>query len=42
LIGDINDGSESKAWMYPAYLDIFAAVTALPLIMLTPFQLFRQ
>jgi len=32
LIGDINNGSESKAWMYPAYLDIFAAVTAVPLI----------
>jgi len=32
LINDINDGVESKAWMYPAYLDIFAAVFALPLI----------
>jgi len=32
LIGDINSGEESKAWMYPAYLDIFAAVTAIPLV----------
>lgn len=32
LIDDINTGSESTAWMYPAYLDIFAAVFALPLI----------
>ncbi len=32
LINDINAGAESKAWMYPAYLDIFAAVLALPLI----------
>lgn len=32
LIDDINAGAESKAWMYPAYLDIFAAVFALPLI----------
>lgn len=33
LINDINSGLESKAWMYPAYLDIFAAVFALPLIL---------
>ncbi len=33
LIDDINTGAESKAWMYPAYLDIFAAVMALPLAM---------
>lgn len=33
LIDDINSGSESAAWMYPAYLDIFAAVFALPLIL---------
>jgi hypothetical protein len=32
LIDDINTGAESKAWMYPAYLDIFAAVFAIPLI----------
>ena len=32
LINDIHSGSESAAWMYPAYLDIFAAVFALPLI----------
>ncbi|WP_350291819.1 hypothetical protein [uncultured Croceitalea sp.] len=32
LINDINEGLESAAWMYPAYLDIFAAVFALPLI----------
>ena len=32
LIDDINAGVESTAWMYPAYLDIFAAVFALPLI----------
>lgn len=32
LINDINSGAESSAWMYPAYLDIFAAVCALPLI----------
>lgn len=32
LINDINAGAESKAWMYPAYLDLFAAVLALPLI----------
>lgn len=33
LIDDIDSGSESAAWMYPAYLDIFAAVFALPLIL---------
>ncbi|MEM7373916.1 MAG: hypothetical protein AAF587_35170 [Bacteroidota bacterium] len=32
LIDDINAGSESAAWLYPAYLDLFAAVFALPLI----------
>ncbi|WP_299434002.1 hypothetical protein [uncultured Aquimarina sp.] len=32
LINDINNDSESEAWMYPAYLDIFSAVLALPLI----------
>ncbi|MEP2935768.1 MAG: hypothetical protein ABJM06_14855 [Gilvibacter sp.] len=32
LIDDINVGDESKAWMYPAYLDVFAAVLALPLV----------
>lgn len=32
LINDINSGEESLAWMYPAYLDLFAAVLALPLI----------
>lgn len=32
LIDDINTASESVAWMYPAYLDIFAAVLAIPLI----------
>lgn len=32
LIDDINGGVESLAWLYPAYLDIFAAVLALPLI----------
>lgn len=32
LIDDINSGNESPAWMYPAYLDIFAAVLALPLV----------
>lgn len=37
LINDINSGVESAAWMYPAYLDMFAAITALPLI----FALFK-
>jgi len=32
LINEINAGTESKAWLYPAYLDLFAAVFALPLI----------
>lgn len=32
LITDIHDGSASAAWMYPAYLDMFAAILALPLI----------
>lgn len=33
LIEDINNGAESLAWLYPAYLDIFAAVLALPLLL---------
>lgn len=32
LINEISAGTESKAWLYPAYLDLFAAVFALPLI----------
>lgn len=32
LINDINAGGSSEAWRYPAYLDIFATVFALPLI----------
>ena len=32
LIDDVNAGSESAAWLYPAYLDLFAAILALPLI----------
>lgn len=32
LIDTINTGAESEAWRYPAYLDLFAAVLALPLI----------
>jgi len=32
LINNINTNGESKAWLYPAYLDLFAAVLALPLI----------
>lgn len=32
LINEINAGSESAAWMYPAYLDLFAVVFAPPLI----------
>lgn len=35
LIGEINAGAESKAWMYPAYLDLFAVVLAPPLIWAT-------
>jgi len=31
LIGDINEGLASEAWRYPAYLDLFAAVIAVPL-----------
>lgn len=31
LIGDINEGLASEAWRYPAYLDLFAAVLAIPL-----------
>jgi len=32
LINEVNSGAESKAWLYPAYLDLFAAIFALPLI----------
>lgn len=32
LINDVNAGAESKAWLYPAYLDLFAAGFALPLV----------
>ena len=32
LIKDIDAGSSSEAWRYPAYLDLFAVITALPLI----------
>ena len=32
LIDDIHAGGESFAWLYPAYLDMFAAFLALPLI----------
>ena len=32
LINDIDAGNESEAWRYPAYLDLLAAVLALPLI----------
>lgn len=32
LINEINAGAESKAWLYPAYLDLFAVVFAPPLI----------
>ena len=32
LINDINAGSESPAWLYPAYLDIVAAIFAIPII----------
>lgn len=31
LIGDINAGNENPAWMFPAYLDLLAAISALPL-----------
>jgi len=31
LIDDINTGVENAAWMFPAYLDLFAAVLAIPL-----------
>jgi len=31
LIAEINTGNEDAAWMFPAYLDLFAAVFALPL-----------
>ena len=32
LIDDIHAGGESLAWLYPAYLDMFAAFLAIPLI----------
>ena len=32
LIGEINTGGESKAWLYPAYLDLFAVVFAPPIV----------
>lgn len=32
LINNVSAGGESKAWLYPAYLDLFAAIFALPLI----------
>ncbi len=32
LIDDINAGVASEAWRYPAYLDLFATVFALPLM----------
>ncbi len=32
LINEIDAGADSEAWRYPAYLDLFAAVFALPLI----------
>lgn len=32
LLGDIEAGVSSEAWRYPAYLDLLAAVLALPLI----------
>lgn len=31
LIDEINAGLESPAWMFPAYLDLFATFFALPL-----------
>lgn len=33
LIDNINTGNEAAAWMFPAYLDMFAAIFALPLIL---------
>lgn len=32
LINEINAGDESKAWLFPAYMDLFAVVLAPPLI----------
>ena len=32
LINEINAGGDSEAWRYPAYLDLFAAVFAIPLV----------
>ena len=35
LIDAIDTGEESSAWLYPAYLDLFAVVFAVPLIWAT-------
>lgn len=32
LIDSINAGGDSVAWLYPAYLDLFAAVFAIPIM----------
>lgn len=32
LINEIKAGAESNAWLFPAYLDLFAVVFALPLV----------
>ena len=32
LIESINAGTDSDAWLYPAYLDLFATIFALPLM----------
>ena len=32
LINEIDAGGDSEAWRYPAYLDLFAAVFAIPLV----------
>jgi hypothetical protein len=38
LIGDVSSGNESAAWMYPAYLDLVAAVFGLPLMIALVYQ----
>lgn len=38
LINDIHAGSESMAWLYPAYLDNFAAVLSIPLVLACIFK----
>ena len=38
LIQEINGGGESIAWMYPAFLDLFAVVFAIPGIWATLFR----